>query len=183
MQAGGRSPPSPTGGGWVAWSPHPRDPGAQTRTRGYFCHRPGALGRLPLDLLGLPGAKGPRLCSCFPERETEARARARPRSARRQSEARNRTLVPWPCRRLTPTSVRSIRSQLALKPTPAVTKSPAPGRQPTERRRPRPPGWGCGKPGHPGLGLGAFAHAGVPALSGLSWSPLGLSPGFVVDVT
>lgn len=42
--------------------------------------------------------------------------------ARGRGKTRNRTPASWPCRR--PQSVRSIPSQLALKPTPAVTKNP-----------------------------------------------------------
>lgn len=86
---------------------------------------------LLLNLLGPPGPKGQRRLFQFFQREkTRLRQGQGQGQAGGRGQARNRTLVSWPCRRLTPTSVRSIPSQLALKPTPAVTKSPAPGSPP-----------------------------------------------------
>ena len=65
-----------------------------------------------------------------------------------RGEAKNRTLVSWPCRSLTPTSVvGSIPSQLALKPTPAVTKSPTHWQPAYGADCCGSLGWGCRMPG------------------------------------
>lgn len=125
-----------------------------------------------LNLLGPPGAKAS--VPVFHREKPRLRPGRGQGQAGGRGEARNRSLVSWPPRRLTPTSVRSIPSQLALKPTPAVTKSPAPGRQPVAEPSALASWRGAERylgPPHPGASVPSRAHAGSPAPSGLSGSP------------
>lgn len=130
---------------------------------------------LLLNLLGPPGAKAS--VPVFQREKPRLRQGQGQGQAGGRGEARNRTLVSWPPRRLTPTSVRSIPSQLALKLTPAVTKSPTPGRQPVAVLTALASQGGAERylgPPHPGASVPLHARAGFPAPNGLSCSPFDL---------